>query len=59
MNWICILVLQANFSDGGFAKLAPLPHTIFFIFILFFTDRVVGLVGLLTIFSLVSNGCSW
>ena len=36
MNGICILVLQANFSDGGFAKLAPLPHTIFFIFILFF-----------------------
>ena len=57
MNGICILVLQANFSDGGFAKLAPLPHTILYFYFIF-TDRVVGLVGLLTIFSLVSNGCS-
>ena len=36
MNGICILVPQANFADGGFAKFAPLPRSIFFIFILFF-----------------------
>ena len=50
MNGICILVPQANFSDGGFAKLAPLPRTFFFFFFFFFlcsfTGRVVGLVGL-------------
>ena len=51
MNGICILVPQANLSDGGFAKLAPLPHPFFYLFIFFFyfifvSGRVVGLVGL-------------
>ena len=55
MNGSCILVPQANFSDGGFAKLDLLPRTIFlylfyfiyfFFFFFFFTGRVVGLVGL-------------
>ena len=31
MNGICILVPQANITDGGFAKLAPLPCSFFFI----------------------------
>ena len=44
MNGNCILVPQANFSDEGFAKLSPLPRTIFIL--LYFTDRVVGLVGM-------------
>ena len=48
MNGICILVPQANISDGGFAKLAPLRRTVIFLFyfILYFTVMDVGLVGL-------------
>ena len=60
MNGICILVPQANFSDGGIAKLAPLPHTIFliFIFVLFYWPGY-GSCGTATIFFLVRNGCFW
>ena len=36
MNGICILVHQANFSEGGFAKLVPLPPSFFFFFFFFF-----------------------
>ena len=36
MNGICILVHQANFSEGGFAKLVPLPTPFFFLFVLFY-----------------------
>ena len=36
MNGICILVRQAKSSDGGFAKLAPLPCTVFILCFFFF-----------------------
>ena len=45
MNGICILVPQANFSDGGFAKLDTFPAPFIFLFF-FFTGRVVGIAGL-------------
>ena len=46
MNGICILVPQANFSDGGFAKLATFPAPFLFLFLFyFFTVRVVGIAG--------------
>ena len=32
VNGICILVHQANFSEGGFAKLVPIPTPFFFFF---------------------------
>ena len=41
MNGICILVHQANFSEGVFAKLVPLPTPVFVFFCL-----VLFLVGL-------------
>ena len=47
MNGICILVHQANFSEGGFAKLVPLP-TPFFFFCLILNFGLVG--GLLHVF---------
>ena len=43
MNGICTLDHQANFSEGGFAKLVPLPTPFFlfsFIFFFFFFGRV-------------------
>ena len=45
MSRMCILVPQANFSDGGFAKLAHLARTIFFLFyfILFYLFFMAGL----------------
>ena len=45
MNGICILVPQANFSDGGFAKLAPLPplHFVFYFYLIFFIISLAGL----------------
>ena len=48
MSRMCILVPQANFSDGGFAKLAHLARTIFFFYFILFVlyGRAVGLVGL-------------
>ena len=36
VNGICTLVHQANFSEGGFAKLVPLPTLLFFIVFFFF-----------------------
>ena len=51
MNGICFLVHHANFSEGGFAKLVPIPtpHFFFFFFFVvffyffFFFGRVRGL----------------
>ena len=40
VNGICILFHQANFSEGGFAILVPLPTPFFFFLVLNF-----GLVG--------------
>ena len=54
MNGICILVHQANFSEGAFAKLVPLP-TPFFFFFFFFFCRVGGLLHVF-IFSFYVTG---
>ena len=57
MNGICILVPQANSSDGGFAKLAPLLRTVLFLFYFIFYCPGCGSCGTATIFFLVCNGC--
>ena len=58
MNGICFLVPQANLSDGGFAKLVPVPRTILFLFYLIY-DTGCGSCGTASILFLVCNGCSW
>ena len=46
VNGICTLVHQANFSEGGFAKLVPFfPTFIIIIFYRFFGDLVRGTFG--------------
>ena len=60
MNGICVLVPQANFSDGGFAKLGPLPRSMFFfnfnfILFIFFLWPGCGTFGT----AIVCNWCSW
>ena len=51
VNGICTLVHQANFSEGGFAKLVPIPTFFFFFFFFFCLVVFFGRVGGLLPFS--------